>query len=126
MLFALHFTPRQAVKRLWRLARQIEESCPGVIVLNLHPENISETRELHKAVVALARRPGWIALGLETYLQWLESMERLQIDRGEKNRWILHSPLPVQGLVIRYFKGPHAWRRKGLPEWSGHIEVHLN
>jgi len=122
MLYALQLTPEKAVERIKNIAKQIEASHPGVIVLNFHPENIADTRNLHREVLTIARRSGWIALGLEDYLEWLEILENLHIQTLGSNRFRMISPVEVNGLVLRFPVRKDCCRRK-LPSWSGQIEV---
>ena len=121
MIFALQLTEDQAVQKIGQLARQIEANYPGLLVFNFHPQNIDSTRQLHQAVLGLARRFGWIALGLETYLDWLKMLESISIKHID-NTWVLTSTQSVKNLVLRY---PVAggWRIKTLTPWSGQVEL---
>lgn len=112
----------QAVKRIRHLALQIEDSYPGVIVFNFHPQNVSETADLHRAVVELGRRSGWIALGLEEYLGWLEILETLELTHLGERTFLLRSPKKVKNLVLRYHLSG-SWLRKKLDPWSEETEV---
>jgi hypothetical protein len=124
MLYALNLTQRQAVDRIWKLARQVEKSCVGVIVLNFHPQNIADTRDMHQAVLELAQRTGWRALGLESYLGWLEMCESLRIQPDSAGGFVLTASGTVRDLVLRYpvAKG---WRVQKLDAWVDHTKVHL-
>lgn len=120
-----HLTIRQAIRRIHQLAHQIEKSHPGLMVFNFHPQNISETMKLHEAVVRLVKRPGWIALGLESYLEWFKSLDNLKITQVEKNRFSLTTSIPVKDVVLRYPLPGGGWSRKSLEPWIGEIEVDL-
>jgi hypothetical protein len=124
MIYALNLSQRKANARIKRVARQIESNYPGVLVFNYHPQNIGSTRELHKEVLALAARPGWIALGLENYLEWLEMLEVLNIELLGADRVRLMSPGMVDGLVIRY-PTARGWRKRNLESWAGQMEIIL-
>jgi hypothetical protein len=124
MLFALQLNPKQAIKRIRKIVRQIEMSRPGVVVLNFHPDNIGVTYELHRFVLGLSRRPGWIALGLESYLEWLEMLESLELEPLGRKRFKLRCPARVKGMVIRY-PIEDGWRLQKLETWSDQIEILL-
>jgi hypothetical protein len=121
MIYALELSERQAARRIRAIARQVELSYPGVLVVNFHPQNISQTQRLHREIRQLARRPGWLALGLETYLDWIQTVEQVQLQRSGR-QWVLHSSGPVHGLVLRFPEGT-GWRRQRLDPWSAHLEV---
>ncbi len=121
MVYALKMSERQAVGRIRRLAKQIAASNPGVVVFNLHPQNVAQTRGLHREVVALARRPAWGALGLEQYLDWLDTLEGLGIEALDGS-YVLTSPKPVKDLVLRW-PVRDGWRRTELDPWCHGMEV---
>jgi hypothetical protein len=121
MIFALGLSDREAARRVRRLARQIESSVPGVVVLNLHPQNIARTRRLHRAAVALGRRSGWVTLGLETYLEWLRARDAVVVERYGSTL-VLTSDRPVRDLAIRISMGS-GWRKLELKPWSGRLEL---
>lgn len=100
MIYALKLRESEAVRRIRRLAHAIESTRPGVLVCNFHPQNIGDTRRLHEEVVRLARRPGWRAMGLERYLDWIHASEELKLERQDGG-WQLHTVAPVDGLVLR-------------------------
>jgi hypothetical protein len=123
MIFALGLSDREAARRVRRLARQIESSVPGVLVLNLHPQNIARTRRLHEAAVALGRRPGWVTLGLETYLEWLRARDTVAVERYGSTL-VLTSDRPVRDLAIRIPVGA-GWAKRELKPWSGRLELRV-
>jgi hypothetical protein len=108
---------QQVIKRIDRLASQIEESDPGVLVFNMHPENIGDTRDIHRRIMELGRGPGWRAMGVESYLRWLERWQSLTI-RADGQEVRLHAPQTVEGLVLRQ---PQAgqWRRLEVATCTG-------
>jgi hypothetical protein len=122
MIYALKLSQRHAAKRIARLARQVERSYPGVLVFNFHPQNIADTHRLHEAVLELGRRPGWISLGLESYLEWLEILENLKLECTHDGAFLLQSPKRVENLVLRY-PLDYGWSRKKLAAWSGEIKA---
>ncbi|MCI0642115.1 MAG: GNAT family N-acetyltransferase, partial [Gemmataceae bacterium] len=106
MLFIKKWTEAQACRRIDEIARQIETSAPGVVVFNMHPENIGQTRQIHKVIMSLGRRPGWLALGVETYLQWLEAWDSLKL-RRDGAHFVLSSKMPLQNVALRWLPGSH-------------------
>jgi hypothetical protein len=110
-------TEEQAIERIDKLAGQIEQSDPGVLVFNMHPENVGDTRHIHRRIMALGRRPGWRAMGVESYLQWLERWQSLTV-RREGPELLLHAPQPIGQVVLRQ---PLAgqWQRIELAGCSG-------
>src|ERR1700720_1057767 len=102
-------TEQQAIKRIDKLAGQIERSDPGVLVFNMHPENIGDTRLIHRRIMELGRRPGWRAVGVESYINWLEKWQSLTI-RAEGKEILLDAPQPVEGVVLRQLSAGQ-WRR---------------
>lgn len=121
MLFALNLSERQAARRIRSLARQIEGSYPGVMVVNFHPQNIGQTKRLHACVLKLARRTGWVALGLESYLDWLETLEQVRPE-CRNGKWSLTSCRTVTGLVLRW-PVVHGWRTIRFEPWSGEVAI---
>jgi hypothetical protein len=121
MLYTLKLSEQEAVRRIRAVVRQTEASHPAALVFNLHPQNVADARKIHAAVLALARRRGWVALGLESYLDWLETLESLDIE-PTGDRFAISSPRHVTGLVIRY-PTSKGWQRRKLPQWSRRIEV---
>ncbi|WP_066377078.1 MULTISPECIES: hypothetical protein [unclassified Anabaena] len=124
IIYALKLSEKQAAQRIRKLANQIEVNYPGVLVFNFHPQNIQDTRKLHEEVIALSRRSGWIALGLETYLNWLEMLASIKMKKVD-NQLILTSPQDVKDVVLRYPVGKK-WRRKFINAWSGELKLDIN
>jgi len=72
MRFALNSTDAQAGRRILDLADAVRASgVPGIIVLNLHPENVLETREMHRAAIEVIRS-GFCAWTMRECLEWFE------------------------------------------------------
>jgi hypothetical protein len=75
--FASAMSDEDAAERVRSVADGIRQSgIPGVMVLNLHPQNVAETRAMHHAVVEIIRS-GFVAWNLRQCLEWFE-----QIDSG--------------------------------------------
>ena len=70
MLFAGGYTDEQAAERIRHLAAQVVASeNPGVLVANLHPQNVTDTPLMHRSVIA-AIEAGFIAWSLSDCLSW--------------------------------------------------------
>jgi hypothetical protein len=123
MIFALRMSERAAVKRVRRIAHQVEHGGPGVLVFNLHPQNIDSSRRLHTTVVELASRPGWSALGLDSYLRWLEAVEGISMERRDETL-VVRSAQQVHGVVLK-IPDRYGWIRRALEPWSGDVEIQL-
>lgn len=123
MVFAQNMTERQGVTRIKNMARQIEETLPGVLVFNFHPQNISSTRKLHKAVIKIAKRRNWLALSMDEYWDWLNRVDSVTILKTDKG-FLLESS--YDGFIDRMvLKAPRAgkWQRIELPDWAKAYEV---
>jgi hypothetical protein len=118
MLSIRKLSQRQAARRIRALGWQVEATRPGILVFNFHPQNIADTTLLHRTVVTLGRRNGWIALGAESYLRWLEARETLRMRRRPGQPVELIAACEITGLTIRR---PLAggWHLTVLPPWSG-------
>ena len=82
--FAAGMTDKEAGDLVLAVADQIRQSAiPGVMVLNLHPQNVSETRAMHFAAKEIVRG-GFIAWNLRQCLEWFD-----QVDGG----------IPAQSIV---------------------------
>lgn len=123
MLFALHLSEREAVRRVRAVVRQVERDQPGVLVFNLHPQNIKETRRLHRELVHVAGRRGWTALGLESFWVWWETRRAVRITRTG-NRLVLTAPGPVEDLALRV-PVASGWKSMRLGSWNGRLELEL-
>jgi hypothetical protein len=124
MIYALKMTQQQAIKKIRQLTKQIENNHPGVLVFNFHPQNISDTYQLHQEVLKINRRPGWISLGLESYLNWLEIKDKIELKKVN-NQWTLTCPETVRGLVIR-FPTDKGWKYQAIPEFTGEFTLSIN
>src|SRR5262249_11705034 len=97
------------------LAKQITRTYPGILVFNLHPQNVSSVRNVHRAVVDIGRRPGWRALGAESLRRWLEVVAGVRLSE-RAGSLVLSSPQPVAELALRW---AHANGPTLLPPWQG-------
>jgi hypothetical protein len=95
----------------------------GVLVFNLHPQNVDSIRTLHKEVILLSKRSGWMALGLESYLDWLFMLDNIQIECTDRG-FLLKSNQLVENLAIRYPK-ENGWHQKILTSWSNQIYLDI-
>lgn len=90
MVFALGMSDEDAAARVLELARQVEESgMPGVIVVNLHPENAQRIPCLHRAMHALGER-GYVYWTMSECLAWFRDRDMPRDRRrspGRLARW---------------------------------------
>lgn len=112
MLFGLKLSPRQSLRMIRRSVGTVENGRPGVLLFNLHPQNVKEARLLHSEVVKLARRPGWAAVRLDGFLKWFTSRNLVTAVRSGGG-WRLQSPEPIESLVARV-KTPSGWCKTTL------------
>ncbi|MEO7728977.1 MAG: hypothetical protein ABIS45_17125 [Burkholderiales bacterium] len=77
MVFALKMSDERAAEKIHLLAARIVESgIPGIIVLNLHPQNISESRAMHHAAIEIIRS-GFLPWTMRDCLDWFRQKEGL-------------------------------------------------
>lgn len=75
--FALGMSGPESAQCVQALAARIVASrVPGVIVLNLHPQNVAETVDMHRAVHDLCAE-GFIAMTLGQCLDWFAGRDRV-------------------------------------------------
>ena len=68
-------SPEESRQCILDLAERIRTSgVPGIIVLNLHPQNIDLTREMHRAAREVAES-GFLAWTVRECLEWFEQRE---------------------------------------------------
>ncbi|WP_375788893.1 lipid II:glycine glycyltransferase FemX [Bradyrhizobium sp. Pha-3] len=73
IVFINNWDDRQSADCILGLADRIRQSgVPGVIVVNLHPENIEKTRGMHQAVVKLVE-DGFIPWTMTECFDWFEA-----------------------------------------------------
>jgi hypothetical protein len=120
MLYLQKWSQRKQIKCVTGLANQIADSDPGVIVINLHPQNVSDFHHVHRAVVAIGRRENWIALGAESYVDWLTALDGIALfDVG--NGFELRSTTPIEKLA--YYWPGRKKHRVVLPRWQGAVAL---
>lgn len=70
MVSALKMADVEAAERIHQLAQRIRESgVPGVIVINLHPQNVGETHAMHMAAMEIISS-GFIAWTMRDCINW--------------------------------------------------------
>jgi hypothetical protein len=75
MVFAAGYSDEEASRRIVDLATSVKSSgMPGVISLNLHPQNIAETPFMHQAVRDLAEL-GFVPWTLGECIDWFSSLD---------------------------------------------------
>ncbi|MDL2279100.1 hypothetical protein LJC15_00350 [Desulfovibrio sp. OttesenSCG-928-G11] len=81
---------------------------------------------VHRAIKTLSRLPGWEAMGLESYLDWLRTLENISVERDEKGI-MLHNagPLPARGIVLR-LPTATGFQRKIMPPFTGRHVLELS
>jgi glycosyltransferase involved in cell wall biosynthesis len=122
MFYMQHWQTQQQIVCVTGLADQIEAVDPGVIVLNLHPQNVGDFHHLHQTVMALGRREGWVALGVQSYLDWLEALDQIRlIDTGDRIE--LRSAVRIEGLSYSWPGGREPRTPHVLPPWQGAIAL---
>ncbi|MCP5200984.1 MAG: hypothetical protein H6977_13295 [Gammaproteobacteria bacterium] len=96
MLFALEMSDADAARHVLEFADAIvESSIPGILVINLHPENASRAPQLHRAMHELGER-GFLYWTLSECIAWFNSRDK-----------------PLSGAAVRSGKRGFkaAWRR---------------
>jgi hypothetical protein len=117
MRYQLKWSERRQRGRIVHLARQLEDTRPGVLVFNYHPQNIADTRSVHRTILKLGRRKGWIALGAESYQAWLQGMDEARLSR-QGGQLVLESRQQLNGVALRYLSDGR-WVTQLLPAWTG-------
>lgn len=90
MISALGMSDQEASDRILQLGNDIRKSkLPGVIVLNLHPQNIDSTQMMHQAALDLIDS-GFIAWTMKDCLEWFAGQDgsRLNMRRYKKPGWL--------------------------------------
>ena len=76
VVFIHGWDDQQSADCIYKLADRIRESgVPGIIVLNLHPENIEKTRGMHEAVRQIAES-GFVTWTLSECLDWFRDRDQ--------------------------------------------------
>ncbi len=116
MIFGLNLTPRESVKRIWRTVALVERGHPGVVVFNLHPQNVMETKALHATVVTLARRHGWRAYSLGQLVDWFSARTQIVAEKRD-GAWLLVSSTPIESLSVR-ISTQDGWKKAVIKKTS--------
>lgn len=75
VVFALNWSDEQCTRCVKDCAQSIRESgVPGVIVLNLHPDNVERTRALHEAARSVVAG-GFLAWTLRDCIAWFQDRD---------------------------------------------------
>jgi hypothetical protein len=81
MVFALGLSDAAAAARIGDCAAGIRDSrLPGVIVVNLHPQNIDSTRRIHEVLREIARM-GFVTWTLADCWRWFSDLDNLETPR---------------------------------------------
>jgi hypothetical protein len=84
--FASGMSDEDAAERVRNVADGIRQSgIPGVMVLNLHPQNVSETRAMHYAAREIIRS-GFVAWNLRQCWEWFAKMDQSAVPGIEEER----------------------------------------
>lgn len=79
MIFAGGYTDFEASERMLELASSVyNHPIPGIIVLNLHPQNVEQTSQMHRAARQIVDG-GFVALSLGECLAWFSRPEGLDV-----------------------------------------------
>ncbi|KWT91560.1 hypothetical protein [Candidatus Magnetominusculus xianensis] len=106
MKYAFNLRIGTIIKKIREAVSKVENNFPGVLVFNFHPQNIDGTKRLHREVLSISKRNGWLAFGLESYLQWLDALEGLEMTK--EGSFTAHE---IKGCVLRY-PCERGWRRE--------------
>jgi hypothetical protein len=102
--FALEMDGPQSAQCIMNLADRVKSSkLPGVIVLNLHPQNVAETREMHTTLHELVHE-GFLPMTMEGCIDWFAAR-----DTG-KALEVRKSPLDILRSTFCKFVGDR-WKR---------------
>jgi hypothetical protein len=78
VLFVCRWSDEEVRQRVAMLGQRVRQSgVPGVLVFNLHPENVKRARTLHDAVFELIEQ-GFLTWGLEQCLDWFQARDGTQ------------------------------------------------
>ena len=78
MRFALGMSGAESAQCILDLANRIVASkLPGVIVVNLHPQNVSDTTEMHDALHEVVGRLGFHPMELSICIERFNARDRV-------------------------------------------------
>ena len=84
MVFALGMTDADAGEHMRSVGRELLQSpIPGVLVVNLHPQNVAETRAMHEALCAMVE-DGFVPWNMAECLRWFKAVDTRgdEVDAG--------------------------------------------
>ena len=108
MTIHLKWSGRKQQRRIRRQARRVEQLHPGVLVFNMHPQKVSDNLRSLRTIMQLGRRPGWVALGADSYLSWLKAIEKIRLKVQAGGRPVLAGAEGLPGLKTRVWRDA-AW-----------------
>ena len=117
MIYALKMTAEAAAARVRAQADRVDRGPGGVLVFNMHPQNIIDTEPIHAAILSVAARPGWMSMTAEQYLDWLEALDAISVEL-DAGGVVLGSAIQMHGVTVRRPSG-RGWVREAVPSWSG-------
>ncbi len=83
VVFVLKLNDKQSHELIQNLASSIRASgIPGLIVVNLHPQNISETRSMHLALKELVGE-GFLAWNMSQCLNWFLARDSQGVEKND-------------------------------------------
>jgi len=75
MVFALGMSDMEAAERMRSVGREVLRSViPGVLVINLHPQNVGETRAMHETLRAMVD-DGFVPWNMAECLRWFKAAD---------------------------------------------------
>jgi hypothetical protein len=80
-IYAMGKSEKAFIKRIKKIVRQIENSIPGVLVFNLHPENNKKTRLVIDYLNEINSDSNWEFMSISEYLLWIEHLQRVTFER---------------------------------------------
>ncbi|MBX9678520.1 MAG: GNAT family N-acetyltransferase [Gemmataceae bacterium] len=110
MRYVLKMDETQMCRRIDEIAKGVEDRFPGVLVFNMHPDNIGDCVKVHQRIVEWGRRRDWGAWGAESFFEWHSAWLNLTIVQ-DGDGWKLTGSRPVPGVVLRIPEG-EGWRRQ--------------
>ena len=123
MVYALKMTAAEAAARILAQADRVDRGHGGVLVFNMHPQNIIDTEPIHAAILSVAARSGWLSMTAEQYLDWLEALDQIRVEL-DANGVVLESTTEMRGVTVRRPSG-RGWVQEALPSWIGTHRLEL-
>jgi hypothetical protein len=101
--FASGMSDEDAADRVRNVAQRIRESgVPGVMVLNLHPQNVTETRAMHQAAIEVIRS-GFVAWNLRQCWEWFSIIDQSYAPASDRE-W------ESMGWLYRLWHSSRKWK----------------